>query len=90
MIAGIGFRRKRGEVIKLKDRVAIAIGGGMGIGRAISLALAHEGAKVMVTARNPSRLEEVAEEIKSREVEQRRYSPTSLTRRRWSRWWPRL
>jgi len=52
--------------MKLKDKVAIVTGGGTGIGKAISLALSKEGAAVVLVARNLSRLEETAEDIKSR------------------------
>lgn len=49
--------------MKLKDKVAIVTGGGRGIGRAIALLFAREGARVVVTARNSDQIAEVVKEI---------------------------
>ena len=37
----------------LSDRVAIVTGGSQGFGKAIALGLAHQGANIVVAARNP-------------------------------------
>jgi NAD(P)-dependent dehydrogenase (short-subunit alcohol dehydrogenase family) len=52
--------------MRLKDKVAIVTGGGKGIGKAIAIAFAQEGAIVMITGRTLSILEETCNEIKGK------------------------
>lgn len=51
--------------MKLKDKIALVTGGGRGIGKAVALDYAREGAKLAICARTGSEIEETAKEIKA-------------------------
>jgi len=50
--------------VTLRNKIVIVTGGNRGIGRAISLAFAQEGAKVIIAARNETKAREVMDDIK--------------------------
>ncbi|MEV1080025.1 SDR family oxidoreductase [Streptomyces sp. NPDC050211] len=52
--------------MRLKRKVALVTGGGQGVGRGIALALAAEGAAVVITGRTESKLKDTAAEIAGR------------------------
>jgi 3-oxoacyl-[acyl-carrier protein] reductase len=51
--------------MRLENRVAIVTGSGRGIGKAIAMAYAREGARVVVTARSENEIRAVAAQIKA-------------------------
>lgn len=54
-----------GHPVSLSHKVAIVTGAGRGIGQAIALAFAGEGASVVVTSRTPAEIEETAAQVQA-------------------------
>ena len=48
----------------LEGKIALVTGGGSGIGKAIALKLAKNGAKVAIASRSPAKVEQAADELK--------------------------
>jgi len=64
----------------LKDKVAVVAAASRGLGRAVAEALAGEGARVAICARNPARLEATAAEIRQRTGADVLAQPADVTR----------
>jgi NAD(P)-dependent dehydrogenase (short-subunit alcohol dehydrogenase family) len=56
-------------VMKLKDKVAIITGGGRGIGKAIAMHYAREGAKLALCARTSDELDQTVNELRGMKAE---------------------
>uniref|UniRef100_UPI002109C5A5 SDR family NAD(P)-dependent oxidoreductase n=1 Tax=Staphylococcus aureus TaxID=1280 RepID=UPI002109C5A5 len=52
----------------LTDKIAVVTGAGSGIGEAIATLLHAEGAKVVLAGRNKDKLQNVANQLKSKKV----------------------
>lgn len=55
--------------VSLKNQTALVVGASSGIGRAIAIHLARDGASVMASARRQDRLEELQEELAEENIE---------------------
>jgi len=70
------MKESRDMGFRLKNKVAVVTGGAYGIGRAFSLGMARESAKIVIADINPEAAEATVKEIEERGGE----APNSLPR----------
>src|SRR5206468_4392088 len=77
-----GRKHKKGDQVNLElsGKTALVTGGSQGIGRAIAFGLGAEGARVAICARDKSRLEQTAQEIKAKSSAEVLVVPGDLSR----------
>ena len=78
-MSGFTHDNRERPVIPLKGQVAVVTGAGSGIGKALALGLAREGAALWLVGRRPEALAEVAERARGTAPEVRCW-PTDLSR----------
>lgn len=66
--------------LKIKGKVALVLASSQGLGKAIALELAKEGAKVMISSRDESKLQVVQQELKSSGFMEVEYQVCDITK----------
>ncbi|MEH7415755.1 SDR family oxidoreductase [Neobacillus drentensis] len=66
--------------LNLKGKVALVIASSQGLGKAVAEQLAKEGARVMITSRNPEKLQAVQKELSEKYRADVQYFPADITK----------
>ena len=69
--------------------MALVTGGSRGLGLQIAEALGEAGARIVLTSRKATDLEEAAADLQARGIDTRWIAPTRASRPRCSAWWTR-